>query len=96
MCHLLTNIGTYCKESISGYPPYELSHLDDSTNDASALEFENMETENFVYEKESDDFEDAKMEMGGIPFHGHAPKSYTEIVEGTLDFFIFYVKIEVF
>ncbi|XP_051126129.1 anaphase-promoting complex subunit 5 [Andrographis paniculata] len=81
MCHLLTSIGTYCKESISGYPPYELSQLDNSMNDASALEFENMEMENFVYEKVSDGFEDTKTTIGGIPFHDHAPKDYSEVVE---------------
>lgn len=82
ICHLLTNIGTYCKESLSGYPPYELSHLDDSTNDPNAsLEFENMEMENF-YEKVSEDFEESKMGIGRIPFHGHTPKAFSELVDG--------------
>ncbi|KAL0300488.1 UNVERIFIED_CONTAM: Anaphase-promoting complex subunit [Sesamum calycinum] len=82
ICHLLTNIGTYCKESISGYPPYELSHLDDSTNDPNAsFEFENMEMDNFVYEKVSEDFEESKMGIGRSPFQGHAPKDFPELVE---------------
>ncbi|KAI3457686.1 hypothetical protein Pfo_014349 [Paulownia fortunei] len=84
ICHLLTNIGTYCKESLSGYPPYELSHLDDSTNDPnSSLEFEHMEMENFVYERVNDDLEKSKMGIGRIPFHGHAPKAFSELVEDT-------------
>lgn len=82
MCHLLTNIETYCKESVSRHPQYGLSHLDDSTNDASAsLEFENMEMEELGYEKINEDFEDAKMDIGSIPFHGHSPKAYAKSVE---------------
>ncbi|KAH6788654.1 anaphase-promoting complex subunit [Perilla frutescens var. frutescens] len=80
ICHLLTNIGTYCKESLSGYPPYELSHLDDSTsypNDPS--EYENMEMENY-YEKAGEDFEESTMEIGRTPFHRHAPKAFSEFI----------------
>ncbi|XP_020554997.1 anaphase-promoting complex subunit 5 [Sesamum indicum] len=84
ICHLLTNIGTYCKESISGYPPYELSHLDDSTNDPNpSFEFENMEMDNFVYENVSEDFEESKMGIGRSPSQGHAPKDFPELVEDT-------------
>ncbi|KAK4437463.1 Anaphase-promoting complex subunit [Sesamum alatum] len=84
ICHLLTNIGTYCKESISGYPPYELSNLDDSTNDPNAsVEFENMEMDNFVYEKVSEDFEESKMGIGRSPFQRNAPKDFPELVEDT-------------
>ncbi|PIN17444.1 hypothetical protein CDL12_09903 [Handroanthus impetiginosus] len=80
ICHLLTNIGTYCKESVSGYHPYELSHLDDSTNDPNgSLEFENMEMENFAYDKVSEDFEESK--TGRISFQGHMPKAFSESVE---------------
>ncbi|KAK6116325.1 hypothetical protein DH2020_049952 [Rehmannia glutinosa] len=86
VCHLLTNIGAYCKESLSGYPPYELSHLDQSTNDPnSSCEFENMEMENFVYEKDGEDFEESRMGFGRIPFQGQAPKAFSELVEGHID-----------
>ncbi|KAK4397778.1 Anaphase-promoting complex subunit [Sesamum angolense] len=77
ICHLLTNIGTYCKESISGYPPYELSHLDDSTNDPNAsFEFENMEMDSFVYEKVSEDFEESKMGMEEVLSRAMHPKIF--------------------
>ncbi|KAG8387148.1 hypothetical protein BUALT_Bualt03G0223100 [Buddleja alternifolia] len=84
ICHLLTNIGTYCKESLSGYPPYELSHLEDSANDPNAsLEFENMEMENYVYEKVGDDFEEGETGIRRNPFHGHAPNAFSELVKDT-------------
>lgn len=84
ICHLLTNIGTYCKESLSGYPPYELSHMDESTSYQNApSEFESMEMENY-YEKASEDFEESMMEIGRSPFHGHAQKAFSEFIDGIL------------
>ncbi|KAL8507455.1 hypothetical protein ACS0TY_018120 [Phlomoides rotata] len=78
ICHLLTNIGTYCKESLSGYPPYELSHLDYSTNDPNAsLEFENMDMGTF-YDKDSEDFGENEMRMERFPFHDHTPQPFSE------------------
>ncbi|XP_073139868.1 anaphase-promoting complex subunit 5 isoform X2 [Henckelia pumila] len=86
VCHLLTNIGTYCKEALSGYPPYELSRLDDSINyPNTAVEFQNMELENLVFEKVGDDFEENKMATGTIPFHHHAPNAFPEFA-GDSDF----------
>ncbi|KAL6506801.1 hypothetical protein OROHE_022238 [Orobanche hederae] len=84
VCHLLTNIGTYHKESFSKYTPYGLSHLNDSTNDPnSSCQFENMEMESSVYEKVSKDFEDTRMGFERTPFHGHAPTFFSELVEDT-------------
>ncbi|KAK4493345.1 hypothetical protein RD792_017764 [Penstemon davidsonii] len=83
ICHLLTNIGTYCKDALSSYPPCGISHLDDPTDDPNAsLEFENMEMENFIYEKASDDDdEESRMGIGRIPFHGHGSKAFSELIE---------------
>ncbi|KAL6554441.1 hypothetical protein OROMI_020114 [Orobanche minor] len=86
VCHLLTNIGTYHKESFSKYTPYGLSHLNDSTNDPnSSCQFENMEMESSVYEKVSEDFEDTRMGFERTPFHGNAPTVFSELVEGQKD-----------
>ncbi|GFQ05969.1 anaphase-promoting complex subunit 5 [Phtheirospermum japonicum] len=82
VCHLLTNIGTYCKESISGYPPYGLSHLDGSANyPNSSCEFENMES--YGYADVSEDFEETQMEIGKTTFHGHAPKVFSDSLADT-------------
>ncbi|XP_075518687.1 anaphase-promoting complex subunit 5 isoform X3 [Primulina tabacum] len=86
VCHLLTNIGTYCKESLSGYPPYELSQLDDSVNcPNTAVGFRNMELEDLVFEKDGDDFEENKTGTGTIPFNDHVPKAFSEFI-GDSDF----------
>ncbi|XP_057769695.1 anaphase-promoting complex subunit 5-like [Salvia miltiorrhiza] len=79
ICHLLTSIGSYCKESFSGYPPpYESSHMDESTSYPNApSEYENMDMENF-YEKSREDFEESKTEIGRIPFYGQSSKTYSE------------------
>ncbi|KAL7128634.1 hypothetical protein ABFS83_13G007500 [Erythranthe nasuta] len=79
ICHLLTNIGSYCKESLSGYPPYEYSSNDPNV----PSEFENMDMENFNYEKDSEDFEESSMEVGRIPYRGHASKVFSELDEDT-------------
>ncbi|XP_059656236.1 anaphase-promoting complex subunit 5 isoform X2 [Cornus florida] len=75
VCHLLSNIGMYCKEALSNLPPYELPCSDDATNDLEALsEYENMDLENFVFEKVTEEIEANKKASGGVPFHNHAPK----------------------
>lgn len=52
MCHLLTNIKTYYKEAFSNCPPYEMTHLDDPSNDPEAqLEYENMDLYSFILPK---------------------------------------------
>ncbi|KAL6570503.1 hypothetical protein OROGR_000053 [Orobanche gracilis] len=84
VCHLLTNIGTYHKESFSKYTPYGLSHLNASTNDPNpSCEFENMEMRSYVYEKVSEDFEDTRMGFERTPFRDHAHTIFSESVEDT-------------
>ncbi|TYK16330.1 anaphase-promoting complex subunit 5 isoform X2 [Cucumis melo var. makuwa] len=51
VCHLLTNIGMYCKETLSNCP-YGAPELDDTRNDLETLpEYESMDLENLVFEK---------------------------------------------
>ncbi|KAM7278780.1 hypothetical protein ACFE04_005914 [Oxalis oulophora] len=82
MCHLMTNIGIYCKEAFSNSPPYEEPHRDDSSNDLETLsEYENMDLENFVYEKVSEEIEARKKASGPISFHLHAPEGLFGLIE---------------
>ncbi|CAA0808420.1 Anaphase-promoting complex subunit 5 [Striga hermonthica] len=84
VCHLLTSIGTYCKESLSGCPPHGLSHLDDSANDPnSSCGSENMDMDNYVYEKVSEDFEETRTGIERSPFCGQAPGVLPELVKDT-------------
>ncbi|KAL3502522.1 hypothetical protein ACH5RR_036971 [Cinchona calisaya] len=81
VCHLLTNIGTYYKESFSSCP-YELSHLEDCANDVeSSMDYENMELESLVFEKVSKELEARKMAIDRVSFHNHAPKALLGFVE---------------
>ncbi|KAJ9707253.1 hypothetical protein PVL29_002305 [Vitis rotundifolia] len=82
VCHLLANIGTYCKEALSSCPVYELPHLDDSSNDVEALlEYENMDLENFVFDKVTEETEARKMASERVSFHIHAPKALCGLIE---------------
>jgi anaphase-promoting complex subunit 5 len=81
VCHLLTNIGTYCKDSLSSCPPYELPRSDDSNNNQEALEYENMDLENLVFEKVTEEIESRKRSIERVSFHNHAPKSLFGLVE---------------
>ncbi|XP_062105715.1 anaphase-promoting complex subunit 5 [Humulus lupulus] len=78
VCHLLTNIGIYCKEALSSCPPYDQPHLDDSSND---LEYENMDLENLVYEKVDEEIEARERASEGVSFHLHVPKALFDLVE---------------
>ncbi|CAI9090028.1 OLC1v1024711C1 [Oldenlandia corymbosa var. corymbosa] len=81
VCHLLTSIEMYRKEYFSRCP-YELSHLEDCTNDAeSSMRYENMELENLVFEKVSEEFEARKLANERISFHMHAPKALFGLIE---------------
>ncbi|KAB2613314.1 anaphase-promoting complex subunit 5 [Pyrus ussuriensis x Pyrus communis] len=81
-CHLLTSIGMYCKEAISSCPPYESPHLDDSSNDLETPpEYENMELENLVFEKVTEEIEARERAGGRVSFHLHAPKALVGLVE---------------
>ncbi|KAK7276743.1 hypothetical protein RIF29_17889 [Crotalaria pallida] len=80
VCHLLTNIGIYCKEEFS--PPYEEPSLDgSSSNHETYSEYENMDLENFVYEKVSEEIEARKEASERVPFHLHAPNTLTGLVD---------------
>ncbi|PON52066.1 Anaphase-promoting complex subunit [Parasponia andersonii] len=80
VCHLLTNIGMYCKEAPS-HSPYDPPHLDDS-NDLEVLsEYENMDLENLVYEKVDEEIEAREMANEGVSFHLHLPKALFDLVE---------------
>ncbi|KVH94978.1 hypothetical protein Ccrd_002955, partial [Cynara cardunculus var. scolymus] len=82
MCHLLTNIKTYCKEAFS-CPPYEMSHLDDPTNDLEApVEYENMDLENFVLQNFTEELESRKRSTERVPFHNHSSKALSSLIEG--------------
>ncbi|XP_057954840.1 anaphase-promoting complex subunit 5 [Malania oleifera] len=81
LCHLLTNIGTYCKEALSSCPR-ELPRLDDSSNDLDALlEYENMDLENMVFEKVSEEIEARKRASERVSFHFHVPRALSGLVE---------------
>lgn len=84
VCHLLTHLGIYCKEALSSSRPYESLQFDDSSNDREGLlEYENMDLEDFVYEKVTEEIEVRKRANEMVPFHNHAPKALTGLVEGT-------------
>ncbi|CAN4127928.1 unnamed protein product [Withania somnifera] len=79
VCHLLTNVATYCKESLS---TYELSHFDDSDSDTEATKhYENMELENFVGNKVNKETESRDVVDERIYFHNHAPKALVRAIE---------------
>ncbi|KAK4365010.1 hypothetical protein RND71_016368 [Anisodus tanguticus] len=72
VCHFLTNVATYCKESLS---TYELSHFDDSDSDTEApMHYENMDLENFVADKVNKEIESRNMADERLSFHNHTPK----------------------
>ncbi|KAJ4728991.1 anaphase-promoting complex subunit 5 [Melia azedarach] len=82
VCHLLTNVGIYCKEAISSCPAYEPPCLDDSSNDVEALsEYENMDLEDIVFEKVYKEIEARKKASEEVSFHLHAPKALSSLVE---------------
>ncbi|XP_024928384.3 anaphase-promoting complex subunit 5 [Ziziphus jujuba] len=82
VCHLLTNLGIYCKEALSNCPPYEAQHLDDSSNDLEVLsQYENMDLENFVFEKVTEEIEARERASKRVPFHLHVPKALCGLVE---------------
>lgn len=83
VCHLLTNIGMYCKETLSSCP-YRGSELDDTRNDSEKLPvYENMDLENLVFEKVNEEIEARKRTSQSIPFHFHMPEALSGLVEGT-------------
>lgn len=83
ICHLLTNIGIYCKEEFSNCPSYEENSLDDSSSNLEMYsEYENMDLENFVYEKVSEEIEARKEASEVVPFHLCTPNTLLSLVDG--------------
>lgn len=83
MCHLLTNIGLYCKEALSCCPPYEATCLEDSSSNLEAfLEYDNMDLENFVFKKVKEEIEARKQASERVPFHLHGSKALFGLLEG--------------
>ena len=83
VCHLLTNIKIYRKEALSSCRPYEELCLDDSSSNVETCsEYENMDLENFVYEKVTEEIEARKEASERVPFHLHAPKTLLDLVDG--------------
>ncbi|KAB1226851.1 Anaphase-promoting complex subunit 5 [Morella rubra] len=82
VCHLLTNIGLYCKEALSCCPPYEATCLEDSSSNLEAfLEYDNMDLENFVFKKVKEEIEARKQASERVPFHLHGSKALFGLVE---------------
>lgn len=82
VCHLLSSIGAYCKEALSSSSPYELPRSDDFSNAPEALEYENMDLENLVFEKVNEEIESRKRSYERISYHNHAPRALFGLVEG--------------
>lgn len=81
ICHLLTNIGIYCKEAILSCSSYELRRVDDSGNDLESLsEYENMDL-NLVFKKINEEMEARKRATEQVSFHLHLPKELSTLVE---------------
>ncbi|GAB4842872.1 hypothetical protein Ancab_012851 [Ancistrocladus abbreviatus] len=81
--HLLSNLESYCKEVLPVPTSFDLSHLDDTVHEREApLEYENMDLENFVYEKVTEEVEARKTASKGVPFHLHAPKALDGLIGG--------------
>lgn len=82
VCRLLTNIGIYCKEEFSSIPPYEETSLDGSSSNLETYsEYENMDLENFFYDKVSEEIEARKEASGRVPFHLHTPNALLSLVD---------------
>ncbi|KAK7809558.1 anaphase-promoting complex subunit 5, partial [Quercus suber] len=83
VCHLLTNIGVYCKEALSSCASYETTCFEDSSSNLEAFpEYENMDLENFVFKKVTEEIEARKRASERVSFHLHAPKALFNLVEG--------------
>lgn len=68
--------------------PYELHHLDGSSNDLESLsECENMDLENLVFGKVNEEIEEGKEANGRVSFHLHAPQAICGLVEG-MNYFV--------
>ncbi|XP_057438930.1 anaphase-promoting complex subunit 5-like [Lotus japonicus] len=80
ICYLLTSIGMYCKD-FSNCSPYEGPSLDDSSSNLEThSEYENMDLENFVYEKVSEEIDARKEASERVLFHLHMPDTILSLV----------------
>lgn len=81
-CHLLSDIESYYREALPG-SSFDLSHLGESNNELKTFSvYENMDLENLVFDKVSEEVESGKGANEEVPFHLHAPKALDEWVEG--------------
>ncbi|KAK4792003.1 hypothetical protein SAY86_022438 [Trapa natans] len=81
VCHLLTNISLYRKEVLSGHVPYEDELVDSGRDIESTTDYENMDLENFVYERVTEEIEAKRRAGKKIPFHLHASRTLVSLVE---------------
>ncbi|KAJ8627544.1 hypothetical protein MRB53_020851 [Persea americana] len=79
VCHLLTNIGTYCSE-VSNDPHYELPDEDEFNNEPELLEDDDLDLESNASERSRHEFEAGTSGENSI-FHIHAPRSLSGLVE---------------
>lgn len=76
----MTNVATYCKESLS---TYQLSHFNESDSDTEApMHYENMDLENLVVENVKKEIESRNVVDERLSFHNHAPKALVRAIEG--------------
>lgn len=82
-CHLLSNIESYCKESLPGSPSFDLTRLD-ASNDGyeRSLDCENMDLDNFPSQEVTPAVGTRKRARKRVAFHLHVPKVLDELAEG--------------
>ncbi|RAL38055.1 hypothetical protein DM860_000749 [Cuscuta australis] len=79
VCHLVSKIKMYVKESLSTSPPYDLLNFDNTDcSPEEQMAYEKMELESIDNEK----IEVERVVNEQVPFHNHAPKLIVGLVEG--------------
>ncbi|VFQ97641.1 unnamed protein product [Cuscuta campestris] len=89
VCHLVSKIKMYVKESLSTSPPYDFLNFDDtdcSPEEQMAYEKMELESIDIVYENVNEKIEVERVVNELVPFHNHAPKLIVGLVEGTTQF----------
>lgn len=99
VCHLLTTIGTYCKEALDEESHEVVSydtldddlrrHIDKTRREIleQARQYENMDLENFVFEKVNEEVEEveeteaSRRSSEKVSFHIHAPRALLGLIE---------------
>ncbi|XP_021737684.1 anaphase-promoting complex subunit 5-like isoform X1 [Chenopodium quinoa] len=83
ICHLLSDLESYCKEVLSGSPSFDLTRLDGCTDESDRLvEYEKMDLDSFAFQEATEKAETSNRAGKGISFHLHVPKVLDELVEG--------------